>query len=680
MVKALIFDLIVLAIVAGVIAVFAAMLYVSRRRLTHTVAMLKKSEEEARQLALVAETTSDVISIADNNWKLVWVNRAFERVTGYAASEVIGRQPYDLTINPLKSPQQVKKMLNALSQGEPVCDAFQMTAKSGAKIEVEGTIQPVKDEQGKVVRYLCTHRDITRRVAADTQLRESEERYELVMRGSADGIWDWNIKDDEVYLSKHLKHMMGYEDDAAITVKIEALNALVHPEDIGAVQAARRRHLEQRAPYDVQCRIRNKDGVYRWFRVCGQAQWDELCVATRMAGSVSDIDDLIRNQRQAQEANRLKSEFLANMSHEIRTPLNGVMGMTQLLARTNLDEKQQKFAGTIMSASKSLLGLINDILDLSKIEAGMMKLEASWFDMTEIVTRAATNVEGVLTLKKTRMHCEIAPECLGAAKGDADRIVQILVNLLGNAIKFTNEGDVYLRIVPGTQGGTKFVVSDTGVGIDEDQLARIFERFTQVDGSSTRKYGGTGLGLAICRELVTLMGGKIGVESKLGEGATFWFELPLERQALSLEAAVETEPGGQRQQSYRGLRALVAEDIQTNQAVINEMLTQLGFQVSIVDNGLQALQRLESESFDIVFMDIQMPVMHGDEAIMRIRKSGASYSGLPIVVVTANAMKGMEEKFLGMGADGYVSKPIDFKDLRAVTAKVLTAGKARRAA
>jgi CheY-like chemotaxis protein len=211
-------------------------------------------------------------------------------------------------------------------------------------------------------------------------------------------------------------------------------------------------------------------------------------------------------------------------------------------------------------------------------------------------------------------------------------------------------------------------------------LALIFQRFTQVDGSSTRKHGGTGLGLAICRELVTLMGGEIGVESTLGEGATFWFALSLERQALAMEASDDAHAAEQAQTTYSGRHALVAEDIATNQAVMSEMLQQLGFSVTVVDNGLAALRRLETETFDIVFMDIQMPVMNGDAAIEKIRRSGAPYASVPIVVVTANAMKGMQEKFIGLGADAYVSKPIDFKDLRTVTAKVMHGIAPRQAA
>jgi len=295
------------------------------------------------------------------------------------------------------------------------------------------------------------------------------------------------------------------------------------------------------------------------------------------------------------------------------------------------------------------------------------------------VERAVATVEGVATVKKTRIHCAITPECQGSAKGDGDRIAQVLINLLGNALKFTKDGAIELRVEAAESGQTKFIVADSGPGIAPDQLKVIFERFRQVDGSSTRKHGGTGLGLAISRELVTLMKGKIGVESIEGQGATFWFTLPLERQALSMESTGEA-PAPLEAESFRGRKALVAEDMATNQAVITEALQQLGFSVCVVTNGLQALRKLEADPFDIVFMDIQMPVMNGDEAMQRIRKSGAPYARIPIVVVTASAMKGMQEKYLELGGDAYVAKPVDLKELQDAIAKVMSGRPERRAA
>ncbi|MBI1210724.1 MAG: PAS domain S-box protein [Alphaproteobacteria bacterium] len=651
-------------------------------RLRRQIEATRKSEEEARKLALVAESTSDGIYITDKNHLILWANRAFEEYTELKLCDIVGKDITQLGLKNNVKAGAVAQMREQTDRDDRIFAEIEVTTASGKTYDFEAAMQVVRDASGEILQYITSCRDITKRAAMLERLQESEERYQLVMRGSADGIWDWNIKDNKIYLSMHLRTLMGYEDDVEPSMGMEAFAALLHSEDADLVMMGLRRHLEEHVPYDVKCRLRRKDGSYRWFRACGQAQWDRLGSPVRMAGSISDIDELIRSQQQAEEANRLKSEFLANMSHEIRTPMNGVMGMCQLLSLTQLDPKQKKYADTIMTSSKMLLGLINNILDLSKIESGMMKLASEWFDTSDLVARAIGSVEGVASLKRTPVNMKIAPACKGASlKGDADRIAQILVNLIGNALKFTKEGEVVVAVDLAADGKIKFSVSDTGLGIEPDQLNLIFERFRQVDGSSTRKYGGTGLGLAICRELVALMKGEIAVESAVGQGSTFWFALPLERKLSSPAAPTEPEERAAVQAgAFSSRRALVAEDIPTNQMVMKEALTALGFDVTLVGNGREALRLLEAEPFDIVYMDIQMPVMNGDEAIQKIRDSKTAYADVPIIVVTANAMKGVAEKLIGLGADAYVSKPIDFEELRSVTTELMARVKARQAA
>jgi CheY-like chemotaxis protein len=311
----------------------------------------------------------------------------------------------------------------------------------------------------------------------------------------------------------------------------------------------------------------------------------------------------------------------------------------------------------VLTSSKALLTIINDILDLSKIEAGLMTLNIDAIDMQRLVDETLSRVEGVATQKGLHLRHDIAPSRRGTFEGDAPRIIQVLVNLLGNAIKFTEKGEVVLEVAEGADGRTRFSVRDSGEGIPPDQLAIVFERFRQVDGSSTRKHGGTGLGLAITKELVQLMRGELGVESTVGAGSTFWIEIPI-------DIKKETATPDQQQSDacgaeMRGLRVLVAEDNATNQEVIGEMLGLLGAKTEVVGTGTAAIEALERSVFDLVLMDIHMPEMNGDTAIQTIRASAKPYARVPIIVVTASAMKGMEERYIELGADGYVPKPIE---------------------
>jgi CheY-like chemotaxis protein len=335
----------------------------------------------------------------------------------------------------------------------------------------------------------------------------------------------------------------------------------------------------------------------------------------------------------------------------------------------------------VLSSSRALLGIINDILDLSKIESGLMTLDVHEFDMDSLVDDVAARVEGVAAQKNLKIRREVAPARRGTFRGDAQRIAQVLVNLLGNAIKFTEKGEVLLLVGPTAGQGTRFAVRDTGPGIPPDQLRVVFERFRQLDGSATRKHAGTGLGLAISKELIELMKGRIGVDSTLGVGSTFWFELPLEFSAADKAGrGTPAERRVDRDSVQGGLKVLLAEDNQMNQEVIVEALSLQGMKTTVAENGRVALELLQRETFDLVLMDIHMPEMNGDVAIEKIRHSGASYAGVPIIVVTASAMKGMDDRYLKLGADAFVPKPVELPVLQEAIARVLKRTAARAVA
>ncbi len=391
---------------------------------------------------------------------------------------------------------------------------------------------------------------------------------------------------------------------------------------------------------------------------------------------VALAEQLGRARIEALTAAQSKSEFLATMSHEIRTPLNGVLGVTQLLIESGLDPERLKLAETIRSSGEILLRLLNDILDLSKIEAGRMDLELIAFEPEDV----ASACRGLWTAraheKGLGFEVSVAGQTGRKLIGDPTRIKQVLFNLIGNALKFTDEGrvDVKLSFVKVNAARTvlRAEVKDTGCGIPKEARDRLFRSFTQADGATARRYGGTGLGLTICKSLIELMGGTIGFESEAGEGALFWFEAPFgvaetaviqrgtpETDAQAAPAPETASPLGAPAPAETGPRILLAEDNPINQEVVRGFLKLNGWTCDIVANGQEALEAVQAKPYDVVLMDLQMPGMDGIEATRRIRAMSSPQCDLPIIALTANAMRGDEKRCLDAGMDDYVAKPIE---------------------
>lgn len=676
----------------------------------HAEGALRKSEGRTR---LIIDTALSAVINMDDQGRITAWNTQAEQTFGWTRQEAIGRSLADTIIPPTHREAHQRGLDHFLKTGEgPILNKrVEVTAlrRDGTEFPIELSLTPLRLENAYTFTAFVV--DISERKQAEEALRTSEARLMMTVQGSHIGIWDWNLTTGAIYFSTQWKHQLGH-DDTTLPNAFDEWRLRIHSDDQPFVHKTIQSCLDgECSHFEIEHRLRHRDGSYRWILSRGSLIRDVYGVAARMVGIHIDTTDRKRSEEElraakeaAEAASKAKSEFLANMSHEIRTPMNGVLGTTELLLNSALTDKQRHLASTVHRSGRTLLAIINDILDFSKIEAGKLDLECVAFDLVQVLEESLELFMEAGRRKKLQLTQQIDDKVPHYLKGDPVRFRQILMNLLSNAIKFTENGGITLvaEFVSGTttHAQLRFAVTDTGIGIPAAAKVRIFDAFSQADGSTTRRYGGTGLGLSIAKQLVGLMGGSIAVDSEPGRGSTFAFTAQFELQPLGSESATPLaryapvptpslapnpaghpthplpslpEPAAHVQQQSAG-RILLAEDSPVNREVAVGMLEQLGYLVEVAENGRQALLATAESRFDLVLMDCQMPEMDGLAATAEIRRrdSGSERGRLPIVALTANAMQGDRERCLAAGMDDYLTKPYTQLQLRETVHKWLS--------
>jgi len=528
---------------------------------------------------------------------------------------------------------------------------------AGQRLWLDTVVSPLRDPSGAITQLLAVSRDISAAF-------ESEAFLETLVRLLPNPILAKNARDGRYVLINEAAEA-AFGISSAQFIGRDAYQLFPHNEARGfaeedaAVIASRQTRVSEEEP------ITTRDGV-RYFTTKKFATYDgdQAMHLVTLGEDVTERRDAAMALKtalaEAENANRAKSEFLANMSHEIRTPLNGIVAGADMLARCDLDPRAQELVQIIASSGATLERLLSDILDLARIEAGRIAIEATAFQFGELVRTTAALAKLQADEKGVAVMVEVEPAVERAFQGDPYRIRQVLLNLLSNAVKFTERGSVTVIAEARGEAAVRVTVSDTGIGFRPEMKEQLFGRFHQADGSITRRFGGTGLGMTISRELTQLMGGTLDAEGREGEGASFWFDLPL----VPAESAETDEASASTEAPDRLLRVLLADDHPTNRKVVELMLEDLAEVVS-VENGAEALMALGTDIFDVVLMDMQMPVMDGLEATRRIRETeaAAGRASTPIVMLTANALPEHVAASHAAGADRHLEKPVTLAGL-----------------
>ncbi|HLO28671.1 MAG TPA: response regulator [Anaerolineales bacterium] len=616
--------------------------------------------EEQKLLRALLDLSPDAVVVIDPHdpnisWPIIDCNVAACRMNGFFREELIGHSIDILNVSEGTEAERNAYLKQLREAGTLKLETYHHH-KDGTTFPVEVSTTLITVAGRELV--IGIDRDITERKRIEAALIREKQFLEALNLNSPVAIVVLDNEENIVSANPAFERLFGYSPSEIVGKNLDML--ITSPETIR--EATIYTHRATVGPVHGFGKRRKKDGQLVHVELYGVP----VVVTGERIGTLAiyhDISELDKARREAEEANRAKSEFLANMSHEIRTPMNGVIGMLELALDTSLTGEQRDYLQTSLQSAESLLSLLNDILDFSKIEAGRLELDSINFSLRNTVEDVAYTLAKRAQEKGLEIACLIHPDLASDLRGDPGRLRQILVNLVGNAIKFTHQGEIVIQAEPlketETRALVRFEVQDTGVGIPYERQSAIFDRFTQADGSTTRKYGGTGLGLTICKQLVEAMGGKIGVESTPGVGSTFWFEINFAKQPTKKRG---TGPLTLGPSNLLETRILVVDDNQTNRVVLTKNVEALGAHVNAVVSGAKALESLRNahragDPYHVVLLDMQMPGMDGEQTARAI-KSDPAVKDVKIIILTSMGQRGDAARLEALGCSGYLLKPV----------------------
>jgi two-component system sensor histidine kinase/response regulator len=657
------------------------------RDITEEVEAAERLEAQAQELETAKQRLERAsFSVQEGHWELDvrtrkhWASSNYYALLGYAPGEI--RLDTLDDVNAILHPEDLERAIqiaraHLAGQGEHDLE-LRIRCKGGEYrwFHLRGNAQ--RDAHGVATLLSGSIQDITKQKLAEDALRLTQERFERAIRGTQDGLWEVDMATGKLWMSPRMHELLGFEV-GELGDSNTALRDRVHPDDLARSDAEVQQAIAEDRGIDLEVRLRRKSGEYRWFRLRGKPESNYRGAHYRASGSMQDVtearearDALVRASEVAQAANQAKSAFLANVSHEIRTPMNGIIGMTSLLLDTPLDGTQRDYADMIRTSADSLLTVINDLLDFSKIEAGKLDIESIEMDLPSNIEDIAATMAFQAAAKGLELIVHVHPDVPACVRGDPQRIRQCLINLLGNAIKFTHTGEIAAEVSllenRDSCAVVRFEVRDTGIGIAPETMPSLFQPFVQADSSTTRHFGGTGLGLSIVRRLVEMMGGEVGADSTLGKGSRFWFTLPMQRVATAA-------PPAERPVKCAGRRVLVVDDNATNRRVLAAHLTHAGYDVKLASGARDALATMRvaisnGRPFDLVIVDYQMPDMDGAMLGAEIN-SDPRLSQARVVLLTSMDRHGDMRRFAALGFAGYLSKPVKARELLVCLEKVL---------